>query len=265
MRKTIFILSCLCFVAFSSSVFGQQPPAPQRPAPQASPAPGPRIGSATATMGVSIPLPPPADVEIRDQPDSPIHLTVDDALKGRMPGAPLKVRNDSSSTVAAYVLRVDVEPYGYNQVVILGQKGLTVGDARVQGLAPWNNRDGSSPKHAVSVDFVQFADGKTWGEDSLGRSKDVAAYLKGRNETLARLQELLVGQDATEINRALDVYGSSSFAEPNLPTGRPPRYVDYAQRGFEEVINILRRMPRNTELGRDLANRLEASMKRSDQ
>jgi hypothetical protein len=260
MKKFLFILSLGFSVALCVSA--QQSPAPQRTAP---PAPSPRITTATATMGVPIPLPAPPEVDIRDQPDSPIHVTVDDTLKGRMPGTPLKVRNDSTSTVAAYVLRVDVEPYGYNQMVILGSKGLAVGADRVQGLAPWNNRDGTTSKHTVSVDYVQFTDGKTWGEDSVGKSKDVAAYLKGRNDTLARLQEMLAGQDATEVNKTLDTYGSASFAEPNLPTGRAPRYIDYAQRGFEEVINILRRMPRNTELGRDLANRLEAATKRPDQ
>jgi hypothetical protein len=117
----------------------------------------------------------------------------------------------------------------------------------------------------VSVDYVHFADGRTWGEDSLGRSKHVAAYLKGRGEALARLQEMLVGQDATDIYRALDAFSSASFAEPNLPTGRQPRYVDFSVRGYEEVINILRRMPRGTELARELANRLEAATKRSEQ
>jgi hypothetical protein len=174
------------------------------------------------------------------------------------------VRNDSSSVVAAYVLRVDVEPYGLSELVIIGPKGLAVGDARVQGLPMSNYREGSA-KPVVSVDFVQFADGKTWGDDSLGKSKHVAAYLKGLNEAFARLQEMLVGQDAAEIYKTFEVFGSASIAEPNMPTGRPPRYVDYAARGREEVINILRRMPRNSELGKDLANRLETAIKRSDQ
>ena len=262
MKQLLFILVFVYVTAtFCTGASAQDTTAPQRPAP----APRPRITTATATMGVAIPLPPAVEVDIRDQPDSPIHLVMDDTFKGRMPGTPLKVRNDSSSTVAAYVLRVDVEPFGYNQVVILGQKGLAVGDARVQGLAPWNSREAPPAKPVVSVDFVQFADGKTWGEDSLGRAKSVADFLKGRNDALARLQEMLAGQDATDINNALNTYGSSSFAEPNLPTVRPPRYIDYSVRGFEEVINVLRRMPRNTELGRDLANRLEASTKRSEQ
>ena len=254
MKKFLFVCS-LAFGAFCTSGFAQEPAAP-RPTPQRK--------VMTATMAVPIPMPAAVDVDIREQGDSPIHLTVDEAVKGRMPGTPLKVRNDSGSAVAAYVLRVDVEPLGLSQMVIVGPKGLAVGDARVQALPISNYREGTA-KPVVSVDYVQFADGKSWGEDSLGRSKHVAAYLKGRNEALARVQEMLAGQDATDINRALDTFASSSFSEPNLPAGRPPRYVDYSVRGYEEVINILRRMPRNTELGRDLANRLETMTKRSDQ
>lgn len=208
-----------------------------------------------------LPIPAAVEVDIREQPDSPLRLSVDPAVKGRIPGTPLNVRNDSGSTIAAYVLRVDIEPLGLSQMVIVGPKGLGVNDSKVQALPMANYREGSG-KPVVSVDHVQFIDGKTWGEDSLGRSKHVAAYLKGRNEALIRLQEMLAGQDATDINRALDAFSSASFAEPNMPTGRPQRYVDYSIRGYEEVIKILRRMPRNTELGRDLANRLE---KRSDQ
>jgi hypothetical protein len=255
MKKLSFPLGIVCCASFCAFVNAQERPAP-------SPATQPRI--ATATMAVPLPIPPTVEVDIRDQPDSPIHLSVDDAVKGRLPGTPLKVRNDSGSVVAAFVLRVDVEPFGLGQMVIAGPKGLAVGDARTHGLSMINYREGSA-KPVVSVDFVHFADGKTWGEDSLGKSKNIAAYLKGRADALSRLQELLAGQDASEINKALETFSSASFAEPNLPAGRPPRYIDYSARGYEEVINILRRMPRNTELGRDLANRLETMAKRSDQ
>jgi len=217
-------------------------------------------------MAMPVPLPRPLDVDIREQADSPIHLSIDEPIKGRIPATPLKVRNDSGSVVAAYVLRVDFEPFGLNEMVIVGPKGLAVGESRVASLPPANVREGTS-KPVLAVDYVQFADGTSWGENSLGKSKDVAAYLKGRNEALAKVQEMLAGQDATDVNRVLDVYSSSSFAGPNLlPANRSPRYVDYYVRGYEEVINILSRMPRNSELGKDLASRLAAAMtKRSDQ
>jgi hypothetical protein len=257
MRKLLLILSVVFGVGLCSSVFGQEPAAP-RPTPQRQ--------IVTSTMSVPMPELRPLDVDIREQADSPIHLTVDEPIKGRIPGTPLKVRNDSGSVVAAYVIRVDFEPFGLNVMVIVGPKGLAVGESRVFSLPAANVREGTS-KPVVSVDYVQFVDGTSWGENSLGRAKDVAAYLKGRNEALAKVQEMLAGQDATDVNRMLDVYSSSSFGEPNVrPANRPPQYVDYFVRGYEEVINILSRMPRNSELGKDLANRLAAAMtKRSDQ
>ncbi len=246
MKYPTFILSVITAAVLGTAAIAQERPAPAEP---------PRI--ATMTMGVPLPLPPPVDVELREQPDSPIHLTMDTGLKVRMPGTPLKVRNDSASTVAAFVLRIDVEPYGQNQMVVLGQKGLPVGESRFQGLSIPPGREGT-PKAVVSVDYVQFIDGRSWGEDTLGRSKNVAAYLQGRSLAVTRIREALAGRDGTDIDRVLDTFGSAGFAEPNLPAGRAPRYVDYTARGYEEVINILQRMPRNSELGLELARKLEA-------
>jgi hypothetical protein len=240
MKKSLFIFSFVFGALLGSFAFGQEP---------AAPAPEQRV----VTSNLLVPGPMPVDIDIREQPDAPIHLSVDESIKGRLPGTPIKVRNDSGSVVAAFVLRADFEPFGLNEMVIIGPKGLAAGEARLQGLAVSSYREGS-PKPVVSVDYVQFADGTSWGEDSLGRSKDVTEYLKGRNEALARVKEMLAGQDATDVNRAFDVYSSSSFGEPRvLPGGRAPRYVDYYVRGYEEVINILQRLPRNTELGKDLA------------
>ena len=212
--------------------------------------------SATSTMGFPLPMPGPVDFDIKDQQDSPLRLVKDEKIAGRLPGSPVMVRNDGGSTIAAFVLRVDVEPFGGNQVVILGRKGLSVGDSRVQSAGMPRVPDGAA-KPVVSVDYVRFADGTSWGEDSLGRSKALIAYLEGRTLALTRLDQLLAGQDATDFNRSLDVFGSAGFSEPNLPAGRPARNIDYTERGYEEVINILRRMPRNTDLGRDLARKLE--------
>ena len=202
MKRFSFLLTVVFGAALCSHTFAQDRPAP-------SPSPRPR--SASATMAVPLPIPPAVEVDIREQPESPIHLAVDDAVKGRLPGTPLKVRNDSGSVVAAFVLRVDVEPFGLGQMVIAGPKGLPVGDARTHGLSMMNYREGAA-KPVVSVDFVQFADGRSWGEDSLGKSKNIAAYLKGRGDALSRLQELLAGQDASEIYKALETFSSASFA-----------------------------------------------------
>jgi hypothetical protein len=253
MKKTALLFCSASVFLFASIGYGQQGKTVTR------------TGSSSSTMAVPLPIPPAIEFDIKDQPDSPLKLIVDQKARGRLlPGSPMTVRNDGGSTIAAFVLRVDIEPYGMNKMVIVGPKGLGIGQTLIHGLG-MSRFDDNPAKPVVSVDYVQFADGTSWGEDSLGKSKNVSAYLKGRALALERLQQLLVGQDDTEIRKTFDVYGSSGFAEPNLPTGRPPRSIDYEARGYDEIINLLRRMPRNTETAKDLARKLEVMAQKPGQ
>jgi hypothetical protein len=241
MKKTCILGSVLLILTGSLVAFGQV-----------------RSQSATATIGVPLAIPGPIAVDIREQPDSPLKLIIDDKAQGRM-GTPLSVRNDGGTTITAFVLRIDVEPFGASNMVIVGPKGLGIGETRIQALnAPRSFDPQQTSKPVVSIDYIQFGDGKSWGEDSLGRGKQVAAYIEGRKLALSRLEQLLVGQDDTEYRKAFEVFGAASYSEPNLPTGRAPRPPqDWNARGYEEVVNILRRMPRNTDAAKELARKLE--------
>jgi len=70
--KKFLLFSLACGAAVCSITFAQERPAPP-------PASQPRTGTATATMGMPLPIPSAVEVDIRDQPDAPIHLTVDEA------------------------------------------------------------------------------------------------------------------------------------------------------------------------------------------
>ena len=196
------------------------------------------------------------EFEIREQPDSPLRLVAFKDPKRPLPGSPITIRNDGGSVIVAFVLRVDVEPYGISHVVFLGQKGLAVGESKVQGMGMPRLIDDTA-KPAISIDYVQFADGSSWGDDALGKGKAVKDFLAGRALALSRLKELLAGQDDSDYQRTFDVFSSSSFSEPNLPTPRGPGIMDWGARGYEEIINLLRRMPRRSEEAKDLARKLE--------
>jgi hypothetical protein len=55
------------------------------------------------------------------------------------------------------------------------------------------------------------------------------------------LKDLLAGQDDTDFMKSIDIFRSSSFGEPVMPAGRPRRNIDYSARGYDEIVNILRR------------------------
>jgi hypothetical protein len=215
-------------------------------------------GTASGAVVAGFPIPiPSVNVEIREQSDSPLRLfRVDPKLAGRLPGSPLSLRNDGTSAVAAAVIRVDGEPAGANTLIIFGRKGLAAGEPRNVAV-PAHHVAREGEKVIAYVDFVLFADGRTWGADTLQRSRDAKAFVDGQNLALTRLAELTAGQDNTEVDRALNVFGASSFSEPNLPIGRERPRADFSARGYESILMILRRMPRETERGQDLARQLE--------
>lgn len=194
------------------------------------------------------------DFEIREQPGCPLKLLFDDKLKD-LPGSPVTLRNDGESTIAAAVLRVDLDSDGRNSMTIFGNTGLAAAQTRTVGLsAPRSSEVSGRP--IVSVDFIQFVDGRTWGADSLGRSSHIRQFIEGRDLALKRLFELIAGQDDTEIRRALAIGGGASFGEPNSITARP-RTIDYSARGYETILMTLRRLSRERERGQDLARELE--------
>lgn len=215
----------------------------------------PREGRASAGIAVQLPLPPPIDVEIREQLNGPVKLVRNERIRS-MPGLGLEVRNEGVTVAAGLVIRVDAEPYGMNSLVAYGPKGLGPGESKMNSVGMAGLPD-QSKRPQVYIDFVLFVDGSSWGDDTLGRSKDLREFVEGRNLAMTRLEQLLAGRSDAEIKQALNVFGASSFSAPNLPTGRPAREIDFSARGYESIVMILRRMPRSVELGQDLARELE--------
>jgi hypothetical protein len=243
MKKLLLVL--FCTAATGATVASAQTP----------PARGERTVSASSTATFPFPI-QHVEVEIREQSDSPLRLFVDEKTRGRLPGSPLTVRNDGTSAIAGVIIRVDVEPAGGNTMMMFGTKGLGPGESRMFAPPVGRGPEGGG-KPVVSVDFILFSDGRTWGADTLGRSQHAKAFAEGQVLALSRLAELTAGQDNAEIQKAFNVFGASSFSEPNLPLRRDMRNIDYSARGYDNVIMILRRMPRETERGQDLARQLE--------
>jgi hypothetical protein len=111
-------------------------------------------------------------------------------------------------------------------------------------------------KFTLSIDYVEFADGMTWGGDQFGRSKYINAYLTGRNLAITRLKDLLGGTIPDDFQKLLDAFGSYSVSEP-ANIHRPDMSNRQTLLGYREVITMLRRSNKRTEEAQDLARKLE--------
>ena len=205
--------------------------------------------AATAVM-------PSVTVEIAEQPDSPLNLSIDEKLAPQMMGAPLKLTNTSASSVSAFVLLIKTGKYEESDMVFV-LKGIAPAAYHIQGVS-MQGMPQAAGNRVVSVDYVQFDDGRSWGADSLGKAKSVHAYLDARALAISRLKELLAGQDDTDFMRAIDIFRSSSYSE-NVPlAGRQPRPgTDFTAKGYEDILSILRRMPKRSDEAKELARKLE--------
>ena len=136
---------------------------------------------------------------IAEQPGAPLALCVP-AMRWAADGAILDgyivVRNVGERGVTAYATRVEYESarreercYRFN-VLSPGkviQTGQTDGKSRFHGVAR-----GAEPKSVrVSLDFVEFADGSTWGRDVCKTADYLAAERAGGRAALEELRRVL--------------------------------------------------------------------------
>ena len=191
--------------------------------------------------------------EVVNQPDCPLNLSIFERMASRMSAAPLTVTNNDPSTVTAFVLHVNGGPRRDRSYLVLSAgKGIASGAVRNVAVSVRTDPE-NSVKPVISLDYVQFADGKTWGADSLGRSADVKAFVKGYDLAMSHLKTLLAGQDDADFMKALERVGYGTYSEPV-----PSRHtMDFAARGYETIINGLRRMSKRADEAKDLARKLE--------
>lgn len=62
----------------------------------------------------------------------------------------------------------------------------------------------------LSIDYVEFADGSSWGNDSQGKSQHITGARAGRKAAIKQLKELIKNQNAGDVN------SPSSLLEQNV-------------------------------------------------
>ena len=199
---------------------------------------------------------PSVSYEIVNQPDCPLNISIYVRMAARTSTAPLRITNNDSSTVTAFVLHVDGGPrLDHSYIVfVTGKtgKGLASGEVRTVAVSVRADPE-NTVKPVISLDYVLFVDGKTWGADSIGRSKEIKAFINGHDLAVKRLKKLLLDKDNTDFIRAIEPYGSSSSGAPVSNS-----YVtDFYARGYESVIKGLRRMSKRADEAKELARQLE--------
>ena len=189
------------------------------------------------------------EVEIASQPDCPLKLS----LGAPRTGAPLtvKLQNTGDKPVHGYVFVIDDR--SAKQIYTSVRPVHMIGTDRPEFENP-NLLKPATLK--ISVDYVEFSDGTSWGGDEFGRSKYIKAYLTGRDLAVSRLKEMTGGTIPEEFQKMLDAFGSYSISEP-ARINRPDNEKRQTQAGYRAVVEMLRRSTKRAEEAQDLARKLE--------
>jgi hypothetical protein len=158
--------------------------------------------------------PEPPRVLVEEQPGSPLRI-LSVATKWATPARTgvelyVTVENVGGKAVSAYATRdaaagrPDEGPQGWRMCLLISAQspGKALRPGRSEGRSTWTGYDPSARLRRV-VDFVEFTDGSTWGEDLCGATRGLAAGRAGAREARRRLREVFEGGGADAVVESL--------------------------------------------------------------
>lgn len=146
-------------------------------------------------------LPPPQNLQIADQPGSPIRITsntVYDFGNG-FKRLQYTVNNTSPKIVWGFVL-AGLEEADKQPSIVLG---AAIGPGAAQGLNGPITKPFEADPYVVSVDFVIFRDGSFWGPDSIGEGEYVKGIFDGQRAAVSDVNQIIERNDDTALRESL--------------------------------------------------------------
>lgn len=206
-------------------------------------------------------------VLISTRPDAPLGLQITHSesagVDQYIPEVEVVITNPSNKVVSAYAIRHDVglkgqlRPGGVRLIRARAARSLLrPGDAQTVSIGGTRY---SLPieRLVVSIDFLEFTDGTTWGADTYS-SREVLTGMRAGEEATARyLLGLLTAQGPTTFARELERADDDS----SIPLGESPKWREGFQRGMAFIRARVKHEARDfsaTEIERALTQPIDA-------
>jgi hypothetical protein len=175
--------------------------------------------------------PLPANISIMPQPDSPILITLtgvnQDSLGKKRLG--YSVRNVATKNIRTVVIAGI--PGAAKASTYFGTS-LTPGGMQDKQEVPWK---GGLDKAVVSVDFVLFEDGTTWGPDTLGESQYVIGVFDGQKDALADIKALFGSHNEGALKELL-ISDRNAIRPAKMNTNGNPKWQDGYTSGYRNGV-----------------------------
>lgn len=185
---------------------------------------------------------PALKVTVANQPDSPLLITIvsiDDSNPSRAVARYL-LRNVSNKAIKGFTI---VEREKREQGENLNPNTIDYAfsslppQGYVEGLQLQRFQPGGEVN--LSIDFVQFTDGVSWGEDAEKGSETIAGRDAGRARAIAVVREL---SDHRRTNEMIDLLkkDTTTVETPTVDSKQTPKWQGGFTQGYRSVLSLLR-------------------------
>lgn len=155
----------------------------------------------------------------------------------------LQVQNQNEKGIRAYAINWYVatskKQNGSSQFLNITQRAFVWQPSEIRSIEVNDSLDDPIRSVKLTIDFIEFTDGTSWGSDS-ENSRDL---LKGQREGAKfekqRLREFIQAKGSEALTSALQLEKAMT-AEPSIPTDRSVKW----QEGFRYGVSAVRRRAR---------------------
>lgn len=198
---------------------------------------------------------PTSVVEVVGQPACPIAIepvTIEAPMDNRYLDIRVRLRSVSNKSIVGIVISISTTKPGTGMSVTIFKVDdlLRISDVLDdQYRVELGHREGNEmvsdggvlPKTFLSVDYIKFDDGSSWGDDSAKRSVSIDDTLKGARAALADLLDLYSNPGSEDVNKMKavlkDRLAAISPSENGESKGQSLAYVG----GYRNVLLVLNR------------------------
>lgn len=182
----------------------------------------------------------PVKAEVMDQKDNPLRIMV-----ASVDNSPLayqeilfSMQNNSNKPIKAYTLLVDGKRSGKVVTGFFTAKKFPTGESVIKNLDIERSNITEGETILISVDYVEFEDGSSWGSDSTGNSKLLAGQREGTKSAITQLKNLSRNQNVNSVINFLnqDLQGITVDI-PNMD--QSDEWKRGFRLGYKSVISIL--------------------------
>jgi hypothetical protein len=183
---------------------------------------------------------PPIVAEVLEQKDSPLLITVNNVDNSDESYQTVKyvVQNIGSKSVRTFTVYSNGRNTGQVIINSLALKSLQTNEFKEGQVFIERENIKPDEKILLSVDYVVFEDGSSWGNDTQQKSKEITGEWAGRKFAVQYFKELIKNRDITTLTNVLE-QEVAEISIPPIDSNQTEEWEKGFQRGYKSVVAIL--------------------------